>query len=441
MRKKIRHLDESPVDYESTSLKPILSTSALPNGWSVSPVRQIARIVRGVSYGKSDAKETNSEGHTPILRATNIQDNGLVLDRDLVYVPNKYISEEQKLKIGDIVIATSSGSKHLVGKAAQVKTDWSGSFGAFCAVLRPSTNVEPRYLGYFFNSPIYKSYISAKAMGVNINNLRRGDIEELHVPLASISEQKRIVAVIEKQFSRLDEAVANLMRIKANLKRYKAAVLNAACMGEIGGVNRQGWTETTLGAVASKIRNGYSLKPDAEQGTRIFRISAVRPLTLALDDIRCLSGKISDYADFQVMPGDILFTRYNGNPDFVGVCAVVPDRCPPTIHPDKLIRVKVPETILIPQMLAILASAGESRAFLKQRIRTTAGQAGISGADLKSLPLSVPPIAEQNRIVSEVDRLLSTTTEIDTQVTVNLIRAERLRQAILKKAFSETLGL
>ncbi len=53
------------------------------------------------------------------------------------------------------------------------------------------------------------------------------------IPFAPIHEQKHIVAEIEKQFSRLDEAVASLKRVKANLKRYKAAVLKAAVEGKL----------------------------------------------------------------------------------------------------------------------------------------------------------------------------------------------------------------
>ena len=53
------------------------------------------------------------------------------------------------------------------------------------------------------------------------------------IPVAPPDQQDRIVAEIEKQFSRLDEAVASLKRVKANLKRYKAAVLKAAVEGKL----------------------------------------------------------------------------------------------------------------------------------------------------------------------------------------------------------------
>ena len=406
--------------------------------WARAKVGDICEIVRGVTYKKNQASEQPGKGKVPILRATNIQDTTLVLDSDLVYVPSELVSAVQRLRVGDIVIATSSGSKHLVGKTAQVKAPWDGSFGAFCAAIRPQADIDHRYLGYFFDSREYKDYISAKALGVNINNLRRGDLEEISVPVAPKAQQQRIVAEIEKQFSRLDEAVANLKRVKANLMRYKAAVLKAAVEGKLASTERP-WKQVGLGDIATSIRNGYSKKPDAEQGTRIFRISAVRPMELDVNDVRYLSGTPTDYEPFLVEPGDVLFTRYNGSRDYVGVCARVPENLPSTVYPDKLIRVRVPGSMLLPEFLVILASTGRAREYVESKIRTTAGQSGVSGGDLKALPLELPCVAEQQRIVAEVERRLSVIEELESAVETNLTRADRLRQTILRHAFAGKL--
>jgi type I restriction enzyme S subunit len=86
-----------------------------------------------------------------------------------------------------------------------------------------------------------------------------------------------------------------------------------------------------------------------------------------------------------------------------------------------------------------MANVGESRTYLAKRVRTTAGQAGISGGDLKGLPIPLPPLAEQTRIVAEVERRLSVVEELDTVVNANLQRATRLREAILQKAFAGAL--
>jgi type I restriction enzyme S subunit len=148
-----------------------------------------------------------------------------------------------------------------------------------------------------------------------------------------------------------------------------------------------------------------------------------------------LSGPLSKYEESRVEPGDVLFTRYNGSRNLVGVCAVVPLEIPPTIHPDKLIRVRVPNEILAANMLAVLASSGAGRAHVESRIRTTAGQSGISGSDLKSLPLTIPPRDVQETILLEMARRLSVVDQLNAEITNGALRLTRLRNSILMKAF------
>ena len=303
-------------------------------------------------------------------------------------------------------------------------------------VLRPREGVEPKYVYHFVSSKTFRREAARHMTGaVGLRRVPSAFLESAEIPLPPMSRQREIVAEIEKQFSRLDEAVANLKRVKANLKRYKAAVLRAAVEGRL--VPTEGdWAHVELGDIAQSIRNGYSGKPDAESGTRILRISSVRPMALDINDVRYLSGAPSEYESFLISPGDVLFTRYNGNRDYVGVCACVSSGIAPTVYPDKLIRVRVPITVLLPGFLVIAASTGNTRAFIETRIRTTAGQSGVSGGDLKALPLKLPSISEQRRIVEAVERRLSLVAGLETQIDAGVIRALRLRESVLSSSFS-----
>src|SRR5947209_1869910 len=108
----------------------------LPDGWSEASGMDIFDLIRGVSYQKQDAHGQSADGLVPILRANNIQDASIVTD-DLVFVPKKYVSRDQMLRPGDVVVATSSGSRHIVGKTAAAGEKHTNlSFGAFCAVAR-----------------------------------------------------------------------------------------------------------------------------------------------------------------------------------------------------------------------------------------------------------------------------------------------------------------
>ena len=373
----------------------------------------------------------------PITRIETISHGVVNLDR--VRYVRDVPSEKLKrfwLKKGDLLFSHINSDLHL-GKTAVVISEVPLLHGMNLLLLRPDPNrLASKFLHYWLDHCRRVGRFMAIAQhAVNQSSLNQQKISSLEIPLPPLGVQDEIVAEIEKQFSRLDEAVANLKRVKANLKRYKAAVLKAAVDGRL--VPTQGdWKTELLGDVALSIRNGYSGKPDAENGTPILRISAVRPMALDVADVRYLSGEVDEYGTFLISSGDVLFTRYNGNRDFVGVCACVPPNIAPTAYPDKLIRVRVPASTLLPEFLTISASTGEARAYLESKIRTTAGQSGISGGDLKALPLLLPSVVDQHRIVDEVERRFSLIRGVEMQTDANLKRAERMRQAILSSVFS-----
>ena len=160
-------------------------------------VSDLATQVRGVTYGKSDASKNPLPGLLPVLRAGNITDDGLTFD-DLVYVPSERISKKQMIRRHDVIIAASSGSLSVVGKAAAAPADFEGGFGAFCKVLRPSAKVDPKFFAQFFKTPDYRRRISALAAGANINNLRSEHLDEMQIPLPSLAEQRRIAEVLDR---------------------------------------------------------------------------------------------------------------------------------------------------------------------------------------------------------------------------------------------------
>ena len=154
--------------------------------------------LRGVSYGKADAVSEAEEGYLPVLRAGNITDAGLIFD-DLVFVPSERISSKQLVRKGDVVIAASSGSLDVVGKAAMAQSDFNGGFGAFCKVLRPNpAKVESSYFAHYFQTRDYRQKISSLAAGANINNLKNEHLDDLLIPLPSIPEQRRIAAILDQ---------------------------------------------------------------------------------------------------------------------------------------------------------------------------------------------------------------------------------------------------
>src|SRR5262249_49317546 len=120
----------------------------------------------------------------------------------------------------------------------------------------------------------------------------------------------------------------------------------------------EGWTWSKLESLVVSLRNGLSKKPDEVSGLPILRISAVRPLRVDLTDVRFLDPVTPGTEESLVQEGDLLFTRYNGNPDLVGVCGEVRNISRAIAYPDKLIRVRVLRDLCAPSFLEIVANAG-----------------------------------------------------------------------------------
>lgn len=204
----------------------------LPSGWSRALLSEVCRIVRGVTYNKSQVSDLPNDGMIPVLRANNIQPPTISHD-DLVFVSETRVSQDQMIISGDIVIAMSSGSRSVVGKAAQSSSNWNGSFGAFCGVLRPSSEMHNAYVGHFCRSKAYRDRTTELAAGVNINNLKPSHFDEIEIQVPPYAEQASIAKRLDGLLAQVDTLKDRLDALPALIKRFRQSVLNAAASGNL----------------------------------------------------------------------------------------------------------------------------------------------------------------------------------------------------------------
>jgi len=196
----------------------------LPSAWSWCKGREIFNVIRGVTYQKTDARETFTEDHLPLLRANNIQAT-INLD-DLVYVPSQLVSDDQRLRKGDYLVCLASGSKKLVGKAAPFTSDLACSFGAFCGVIRPVSELD--FLSIYLSSPLYRDTVSAASAGIGINNLKGTSLLGLDIPLPPMTEQSRIVTRVEELMQ-----VCDALEASGQLEAQQHAQLAGTLLGTL----------------------------------------------------------------------------------------------------------------------------------------------------------------------------------------------------------------
>ena len=354
--------------------------------WPTVPVGEIAQQVRGVSYDKSQVSNSAAPGLRPVLRAGNIQEGSLLLDKDLVYVPDSCIAHQQLLRPGDIVIAASSGSIDVVGKAAQLSEPWEGSFGAFCKVVRPSSDkVNPRYLHHFFQSTGYRRKVSSLAAGANINNLKNEHIDDLLLPLPPLEEQRRIAAILDKVQSLKDLFDAR----RGTLGSFEGSLFCNLFGDRIEqSIN---WKRMQFADLCSRLTVGVVVRPASyycEAGVPALRSLNIKSGNIQRESFVYVSSSDNDtaLAKSKLSSGDLVFVR-TGRP---GTCAVIPpdlDGC----NAIDLLLATVDTTLILPEFACSFFNSSTGKAGVLSESRGQIQQHFNAGSLAESM-VPVPPL-------------------------------------------------
>jgi len=454
---------------------------ALPPGWAWTTIGEIAVSINpGFPSG-----EHNQEGRgRPHLRPMNISAKGEI---DLSEVKYVEVSDSDRLIRGDVLF-NNTNSPAWVGKTAYIRQDTVWAYSNHMTRIRlPADRIDPAWVANSLHHLFLDGFFRMNCRHhVNQASISSGFLgQNVSIPLPPLPEQRRIVAEIEKQFTRLDAGMAALKRVQANLKRYRASVLKAACEGrlvpqdpndepadcllarilserrakwgtehpgnkyvepavpESDGLQElpEGWCWANLGQLAWDAGYGTSQRCAYEApGPPVLRIPNIAKGRIDLNDLKyaTLPGELN-YAE-ALAPGDLIIIRTNGSKDLIGRSAVVRGAfIEPHFFASYLIRFRLLATPTVPELLGAVWNAPMIRRQIEGIAATSAGQYNVSMGALSRLLIPVPPLLEQHRIVAEVERRLSVVAEVETAVAANLARAGRLRQAILKRAFEGRL--
>lgn len=326
-------------------------------------------------------------------------------------------------KSGDVLIVCDGSRSGLVGFAID------GYVGSTLAKLS-ADGIDNKYLYYFLMSKY--ALLNTRKKGTGTPHVNQDILKESIINSLPVNEQQLIVNRIEELFSELDKAEETLLKTKAQLEVYKQAVLKEAFE------HSEEWEQYKFVELMESIKNGYGIKPTDDGEYPIFKISAVRPMHIVLSEIRYNKEPFEEA--FLVHENDLLVTRYNGSKEFVGCCGVVPNITVSIGYPDKLIRCRPKiKNQWHSKFLQYYLSQGEARKFIRSKIKTTSGQNGLAGGDLKKVTVKVPDLGIQKTIVENIEEKLIAFENIENTTNITLLKVKSLRQSILKEAFEGKL--
>ncbi len=318
----------------------------------------------------------------------------------------------QRLRKGDVLVSMTRPNLNAV---AIVPPDLDGAIGSTgFHVLRANDDVEPQWLYYAVQSSSFVKAMCDLVQGALYPAVRPKDIREYAISPPPLVKQREIVAELEKQFSRLDEAVANLQRVKANLKRYERATIASL-------TNPESFDACVSGTIAD--------------------------IAISLDNMRKPVNKL----ERAKRPGNIPYLGANGQTGWIDVplfdeelvlvvedetfvgrtdpfCYYFADPCWVNNH-THVLRAR-PEVVSAKYLNLALSYYP----FIPLTTGST-GRRKLTKAALMTAPVSVPSLKKQAEVIDEVERCLSIAREVEAEVDTNLKRAQALLQSTLAKAF------
>jgi len=449
-----------------------------------------------------ETKDQDPNGEVRLIQLADIGD-GTFLNRShrFLTLPTANRLGCTFLQEGDLLVARLFDP---LGRATIFPGDKRRSITVLdvCIIRLGPGGADHRWLMWTVNSPAIRESIAVLQGGTTRKRISRSNLAGIKVPVPPFAEQERIVAEIEKQFTRLDAAVAALSRAKAKLKRYRAAVLKAACEGrlvptEAELARKEGRSYETGEQFLARILKDRSTKWEADQLARMHTVGRLpkndnwrkkyrKPISpdttnlprppegwswVSLDQVFLMRrGRLAvrPRSDPRYFGGRYPFVQIGDLPSDGGTIR----SCRQTLNEKGVLVSKifpkgsvllaiVGDTIAntgilsfdscCPDSLVGLHGATEplpsfAEAYLtstKLSLRRTSyasgGQPNINLGMLRPYPLPLPPEAEQTRIAMKTRGSLSTIDALQETVSRRILSADRLRQSILKCAFEGRL--
>ena len=304
------------------------------------------------------------------------------------------------------------------------------------------------YLVWYFKSPYFRECMLSNVSGVGGSLMRAKPkaVMEYPVPLAPLSEQKRIVNRIESLFAKLDEAKEKIQQVLDGAEMRKAAILHKAFTGELtktwrkeNGISEDSWEVKKLSDCGNWYGGGTPSKthPEYWEKGNILWITSKDMKSDYIEDsqqhinsygVENSSAKyIEEHALICVMRSGILRHSFP--------VAVI--KKPFTVNQD--LKVLVPNKMINIEYLLFICKYKE-QSILNSCMKNGTTVESINFDKLKNFSIMIPAEIEQIRIVNIIKKFLCRENDVLNKCNKFITSIATMKKSILAKAFRGELG-
>lgn len=397
-----------------------------PLNWCKCNLKEIFSTASGGTPSRKEASYYN--GQIPWLKSGELNDNIVKKAEEFITKEGLDNSSAKIFPKGSILLALYGATVGKIGKL-----DFEAATNQAICCIYPSKFFNMNLLFYYLL--FQKKFLISQGKGGAQPNISQDIVKNLELFLPPLEEQGRIVEKIEELFSDIDNGIKDLKTAQAQIKQYRQSVLKYAFEGKLYKTSE--WKEVKLEDVC-QINPKTEIKDMKDDDIVSFLpMTSVKAECNYYTEENVLYSKVKKgYTKFK--NGDVLFAKITPCMENGKVCIV-----------DNLIQdIGFGSTEfhilrclnnIIPKYVYYVVIQQCFRKKAKKNMVGAVGQQRVPADFMKNFDILLPSLPEQQQIVAEIEKRFAVADEMEKAVNDSLLQAEKLKQSILKQAFSGKL--
>lgn len=406
----------------------------LPKGWKTQRLDAIASTQLGKMLNKNKQTGNNT---VPYLRSFNVQWGHF----DLSDVKEMDIDplEREKFTVckGDLLVCEGGES----GRVALWNQDYEIGFQNALHRVRAGNSISNKYLYYYFEWLVKNNLINHLFNGVTIKHFPQESLRSVQISYPeNLTEQEKIVEILEDHLSRLDAALADVKQAKIKAAQFRRSLLNACFTGLLFKGEKDAetgipchWMLTTLSEVAKWTSGGTPTSSNSSYYDGDVPWVVIGDLTegVVMDTAKMITATGLEASSAKILPqGTVMLAMYGASIGRTGVMGK-------TMSTNQAIACGIVDEskIVREYLLYFLQSQKQNFIFAGKG----GAQPNISQGVVKDWAIALPPLNEQKEIISEIERQLSYL-DSSSRMTEHIQKeSASLRRSLLQAAFTGQL--
>jgi type I restriction enzyme S subunit len=397
--------------------------------WQTKKLSEVCELVGGGTPSTSISKYWN--GDICWVTPKNL---GWLTDFEISTTDRKISNEglknssAQLLPVGSVILSSRAPIGYVAINIVPMATNQG------CRSFICGPNIFNKYLYYFlvFNT----EYLNSLGSGSTFLEVSGSKLKEIEIPLPPLSEQKKIVKILDEKMGKISEA----KKLREGTIADTEKILSQALHEIFEEGKKKGWEEKSIGDVAIQIKSGFACGKQNEIADGIVHLRTHNISLngqLNLDKIVRIPESFVDTNIFTLKKHDIIFNNTN-SVALVGKTILIHEDLPYAFS-NHLTRIRFNrKTVISSWVLYVFQTYWADKVFERMCTRWI-GQAGINQTSLSKIKILMPPFSEQQKIVKRLDALSAKIRQAVELQKSQLEDLKKLEKAYLREAFNGDL--